>query len=123
MTPEIFILDLESAGFTLAAQGENLIVTPADRLTDVHRQFIRAHKPELLRLLAGKVRGTRPDPLNPSGDPELTRLLSMSPGARLVALVQAGYRCEFEGGRLCRVVRPTAATPAPAPLAHPEAGR
>jgi hypothetical protein len=45
------------------------------------------------------------NPLNPTGDPELARLLSLPPGERLVALVQAGYRMEFEAGRLVRVVK------------------
>jgi hypothetical protein len=45
------------------------------------------------------------DPLNPTGDPELARLLSLPPGERLVALVQARYLCQFEDGKLAHVVR------------------
>jgi hypothetical protein len=46
-----------------------------------------------------------PDPLNPTNDPELSRLLALPPGERLVAPAQAGCRCEFDAGRLVRMLK------------------
>jgi hypothetical protein len=43
--------ELAAAGFSLRADGSQLIVTPADQLTDAHRSAIRAHKPELIEAL------------------------------------------------------------------------
>lgn len=42
---------MRQAGFTLELDGAALAVSPADRLNDAQRQFIRQHKPELLDLL------------------------------------------------------------------------
>ena len=44
--------ELRAAGLTLTAVDGRLIVEPAGRITDEHRALIRAHKPELLDLLA-----------------------------------------------------------------------
>ena len=43
--------ELTEADLTLAVQGDRLIVTPGDRLTDAHRELIRTHKAELLALI------------------------------------------------------------------------
>jgi hypothetical protein len=43
--------ELAASGFSLHADGLQLIVTPADQLTDAHRSAIRAHKPELIEAL------------------------------------------------------------------------
>ena len=39
------------AGFALELDGPALVVSPADRLTDAQRAYIRAHKPALVQLL------------------------------------------------------------------------
>jgi hypothetical protein len=43
---------LRSAGFTLKADGDRLIVFPGGKLSDPDRHAIRAHKSELLALLS-----------------------------------------------------------------------
>ncbi|RQW83466.1 MAG: hypothetical protein EHM62_02020 [Methylococcus sp.] len=45
------ISQLHQAGFTLAANGDRLSVSPSDRLTDSLRQLIRDHKPDILAAL------------------------------------------------------------------------
>lgn len=52
MTEQIFLFQLEQAGFTLRAEGDLLIVGPFSKLTDEQKEFIRAHKAELLAELA-----------------------------------------------------------------------
>lgn len=42
---------LHEHGLTVEAQGDRLIVAPSDRLDDELRQFIRQHKPDILREL------------------------------------------------------------------------
>ena len=42
---------MRAAGFTLELDGPALAVSPADRLTEEQRRFIRAHKPALVALL------------------------------------------------------------------------
>lgn len=54
--PRTFITDLRAAGIELAAQGENLLVTPVSHLTDEQREFIKANKSEILRLLRNERR-------------------------------------------------------------------
>lgn len=44
--------ELRAVGLTLTAVDGRLIVEPAGRITDEHRALIRAHKSELLDLLA-----------------------------------------------------------------------
>ena len=51
MTPFTLYLALYRAGLLLSADGEKLLVTPADKLTDELRLAIRQHKPELIELL------------------------------------------------------------------------
>jgi hypothetical protein len=43
---------LHDAGLTLDARDDRLLVGPSDRLTDDLRTMVRAHKQELLRLMA-----------------------------------------------------------------------
>ncbi len=54
METEAFISKIEAAGFHLAVDGDKLMVAPVAKLTNPQRQFIRQHKPELLRALTGK---------------------------------------------------------------------
>ena len=42
---------MRTAGFALALEDNALIVSPADRLTDEQRRFIRTHRPALVALL------------------------------------------------------------------------
>ena len=42
---------MRRAGFTLELDGNALVVSPADNLSDPQRVFIRAHRPALLALL------------------------------------------------------------------------
>ena len=42
---------MKQAGFTLELDGEVLVLSPADRLTDSQRAYLRAHKPALVKLL------------------------------------------------------------------------
>lgn len=42
---------MRRAGFTLRLDGNALVVSPADNLSDPQRVFIRAHRPALLALL------------------------------------------------------------------------
>ena len=54
---------LTGAGFSLAADGEKLVIRPASKLTDELRDELRAAKPELLSLLTAP---TRPYKLTPA---------------------------------------------------------
>ena len=50
-----FIFRIEQAGFNLAVtETGDLAIAPFSRLTDQQRQFIRAHKPALVRALTSK---------------------------------------------------------------------
>ena len=48
---ETFFHELVSFGFSVSADGDRLLVSPRERITDDLRQRIRAAKPDLLRLL------------------------------------------------------------------------
>jgi hypothetical protein len=112
---------LSACGVSLGLKPDGgLIATGDPAAISRHRDAIRQHKPELLAILTTKAGGTESapvqmwsaatvgrevDPLNPTNDPELSRLLALPLGERLVALVQAGYHMGFENGRLARVVR------------------
>ncbi len=54
MNVQNFIPRIEAAGFTLRVDGSDLVVRPFSRLSETQRRFIKAHKPELVRLLAGR---------------------------------------------------------------------
>lgn len=56
---------IQTQGYTLAVEGEQLRLTPASRLTAELREAIRAHKAELLALMS---RAKPPGSINP--DPE-----------------------------------------------------
>jgi hypothetical protein len=47
------LLDLESRGFTVRADGDWLVVNPRGQLTAADDQAIRAHRDELLALVRG----------------------------------------------------------------------
>ena len=51
MTPAQMIDRIERCGLHLAADGPDIVVTPAGRLTDPQKQWIRRHKDELLEAL------------------------------------------------------------------------
>ena len=51
MTPYTLYLALYRSGLLISIDGEKLLVTPADKLTDELRLAIRQHKPELIELL------------------------------------------------------------------------
>ena len=68
------VADLQARGVTLEPRGEKLAIRPVSRLTREELEALRAHKPEVLRLLAPQpaltldpatlreVLGPRPDP-------------------------------------------------------------
>ena len=45
------ISKMHQAGFTLAANGDRLSVSPSDRLSDNQRQFLRDHKQDIIAAL------------------------------------------------------------------------
>ena len=51
MTPAQMIERIARCGLHLAADGSDIVVTPAGRLTDPQKQWIRRHKDELLEVL------------------------------------------------------------------------
>lgn len=51
MTPFTLYLELYQAGLLISIDGEKLLLTPADKLTDELRLAIRQNKPELVELL------------------------------------------------------------------------
>jgi hypothetical protein len=56
---------LRRAGLAIELEGERLRVTPADRLTKAHRQYLRDHKAELLaELIAANDAQAAPEPLH-----------------------------------------------------------
>jgi hypothetical protein len=54
MTAVELLDDLTRRGFSMAREGDGIRVTPASRLTADVRQEVRAHRAELLALLAGR---------------------------------------------------------------------
>lgn len=48
------LADLAGLGVTVTAHGDRLVIRPASKLTDDIRERLRAAKPELLAVLAGK---------------------------------------------------------------------
>jgi hypothetical protein len=80
MTPTAF-QQLQAAGFTLslADDGQRILVRPKARLTDETRQFIQAHRPELLAYL--KQQAANPD--------ELTRMVQHHAQALHAGLTEA----------------------------------
>jgi hypothetical protein len=51
MSPNAFLESLWRAGLTLRVEGDQLHVSPRNLLTDGQRDFIRANKAELIRLV------------------------------------------------------------------------
>jgi hypothetical protein len=76
-----FISDLKAAGFSVTAQGLDLVVMPASKLTDPQRQFIRQHKTEIMTALRQEQPSSEADLLvevwTPSGTPMMTRADSL----------------------------------------------
>lgn len=52
--------DLAGAGFSIAAEGDRLVIRPWSKLTDDMREALRCQKPELLALLANQDAHARP---------------------------------------------------------------
>lgn len=82
-----FYRELVAWGYSVTADGEQLLVAPRDRITDQLRQRIREAKPDLLQLLkprpavasppsrAQQPRGKSPlSPLSPGPKPEIVAL-------------------------------------------------
>lgn len=63
-----FYRELVAWGFSVATDGEQLLVSPRDRITDQLRQRIRASKADLLRLLSDP----SPPPLTPEEQQDIT---------------------------------------------------
>lgn len=51
---QAFLPRIKAAGFTLEAEGADLVVRPFSRLSESQKAFIRQHKPEILAALVGK---------------------------------------------------------------------
>jgi hypothetical protein len=83
MNAQDFIPCIKAAGFTLEADGTDIVVRPFSRLTDPQKQFIKAHKPELLAILAGKA---PPSPSHNSlDDADLANLIIRTANANGIA--------------------------------------
>lgn len=52
MVPVLLLLDLEARGFRIRADGDELVIRPAARLTDEDRSALRRWKAHLLELVA-----------------------------------------------------------------------
>lgn len=65
---------LRRAGLALELEGERMRVTPADRLTDAHRQYLRDHKAELLAELT-----TANDPRQVTPEPQQDTATALTP--------------------------------------------
>ncbi len=61
MKPPELLASLSADGLTLEADGDRIKAGPADRLNDAHRTLIRAHRAELVALLARKLHLMPPD--------------------------------------------------------------
>lgn len=55
------LIDLAADGFEVRADGDRLLVSPRERITDGLRDALRAVKPELLALLAERASQPEPD--------------------------------------------------------------
>lgn len=51
MDATTYIKKVRSAGFELRADGDRLLVSPVDQLSDTQRQFLRDHKADILTAL------------------------------------------------------------------------
>jgi len=56
------LADLASSGISVAADGDQLVIRPASRLTDQHRVAIRDAKPAILVMLRNKPAANDPGP-------------------------------------------------------------
>jgi hypothetical protein len=70
-----FISDLKAAGFSVTAQGLDLVVMPASKLTDSQRQFIRQNKAEIIAALTQEQSSIDADLLVEVWTPSGTRLM------------------------------------------------
>jgi hypothetical protein len=96
-----FIERLQGAGVTLAVEGGNLAVSPASRLSDAERQFIKAQKAAILAALNGM----------PAPRPALTRIMRLRPSQKISKRPpEHGRRCL--PGRCAVAIAPTRNRPA-----------
>lgn len=58
MTPAEVCRAIYAAGMTIRADGAELVLKPADRLTPALRELLLCHKPELIEFLFGAERTT-----------------------------------------------------------------
>lgn len=91
---------LRSAGFAINAVDGGIRVAPAAALTDAQRQAIRAHKPELLALLARPTPAALVKAINQCctarGDTEANRAALITECAALSRTEQADMLEHFE---------------------------
>lgn len=98
MTAGELLARLRASGFSMQADGARLTVIPGSRLTDSDRQAIRAHKAELLHIVAGTVPERGPEsPLQATRAPGEGKHLPMfarsATGPGLVAFGRAAPGC------------------------------
>ena len=86
------ITQMHQEGFTLAANGERLSVSPSDRLTDRLRQLIRDHKPAILDALRSPgqiLDANQPgNDIEPANNPQPLTVQAWTP-AGILMLVEA----------------------------------
>ena len=87
MNGAVLVEKIRSAGFDLRADGDRLLVSPVDQLSDGQRQFLRSHKLEILDTLrqTGRIveaeQGGQDVP--PANDPDQDRITVHVPSLRL----------------------------------------
>jgi hypothetical protein len=72
------LAELSGSGLTVTADGDRLVIRPASKLTDTHRDALRRAKPELLALLSAPDRAGGPADTAAVawGDADITRFLA-----------------------------------------------
>lgn len=87
MNGAAYVEKIRSAGFDLRADGDRLLVSPVDQLSDGQRQFLRSHKAEILDTLrqSGRVMeaGQGGQDVPPANDPDQGRVTVHVPSLRL----------------------------------------
>ncbi|MGZ8243646.1 hypothetical protein [Methylomagnum sp.] len=103
MDVQAFVPRIEAAGFTLEADGTDLVVRPFSKLSESQKGFIRRHKPELLAVLTNRHR----DEDNPA-DPERCEIIEFTrwrlPSGRCVAFKLAIPKEKYDGFALLHLL-------------------